>query len=126
MNIPVSSLSKSEFCEKYIGILEPLESFVTNFYRQYPKLHDHDVLRVYEALLKHFKARLTKFPLPKHKLEGISSEIYILQLQFLEQMESSYSLQEIQECLKTLEKSLKLWNKEHGSRGYLNFISNFI
>ena len=37
-------LSKSEFTEKYISILQPLEVFVAGFYRQNPELHDHDVL----------------------------------------------------------------------------------
>jgi len=117
--------SKREITEKYIGILQPMENFVVNFYRQHPEMHDHDILRVYEALLKHIKAKLTNFTLPQHKLEGISYDVYALQLKFLEGMESAYSLKEIQVCLKTLEKSVKLWNKERGSRGYLNFIAQF-
>lgn len=121
-----SALSKSEFGEKYIEILQPLEAYVATFYRQNPSMHDHDILRVYEALLKRIKARLTNFPLPPPKLAGISLDIYTLHLNFLEKMESSYSLQEIQECLKTLEKSLKRWNREQGSRGYLNFITQFV
>lgn len=125
MNVPSSTLSKSEFAQKYIGILQPLESLVADFYRQYPAMHDHDILRVYETLLKHIKAKLTNFPLPLHNLKGISNDVYALQIAFLEEMESSYSLKEIQECLKTLEKSLKLWNREYGSRGYLTYISQF-
>ena len=61
--------------------------------------------------------------MPQHNLKGISSEIYELQLSFLEDMNKTYSILEIQECLKVLQKSVKLWNREHGSRGYLNFIS---
>lgn len=117
--------SKTEFAEKYMGLLQPLEMFVTDFYRKYPEMHDYDILRVYETLLKHIKAKLTDFPLPQPKLEGIFRQIFELQLLFLEEMERSYSLQEIQECLKLLEKSLKKWNKNLGSRGYLNFIARF-
>jgi hypothetical protein len=118
-------LSKTEFAEKYIGILQPLEAFVAHFYRRYPEMYDLDVLRVYEALLKHIKAELTNFPLPEPKLGKISFEIYDQLFMFLEEMKSSYSLQEIQECLKTLERSLKMWSKDRGSRGYLGFIAQF-
>lgn len=125
MNSSFSLLTKSEFADKYMGILQPLESCVTVFYSQHPDLHDHDILRVYEALLKMIKAKLTNFPLPENQLEGISREIYELQLGFLEDIKDSYSLHEIQACLKMLEKSVKLWNREHGSRGYLNFIAPY-
>lgn len=118
-------LSTTEFAEQYIEILEPLEAIVTLHFRERPELHDQDVLRVYEALIKHYRARLTNFPLPQHNLEGISREIYTKHFKFLEEKESTYSLQELQECLKFLKKSVEFWNRERGSRGYLNFIVDF-
>jgi len=84
-----------------------------------------DISRVYETLLKYIRARLTSFPLPQSNLEGVFKEIYTQQFDFIKQMENTYSLKEIQECLKMLEKSLKLWTREHGSSGYLKFISRF-
>lgn len=105
---------------------QPLEAIVSHFYRRHPELHDHDVLRVYESSLRYVKAKLTNFPLRPHNLEGLSLEIYNLHLQFIKEKENSHSLLEIQQCLKTLEKSVKFWNKEHGSRGYLNFVSQFV
>lgn len=125
MSTSLSTLSKSEFAEKYIGILLPLEAFVVFSFRQHPKMYDSDVLCVYEALLKDIKAKLTNYTAPQHKLEGVSDEIYAELNKFLEEKCSSYSILEIQECLKTLEKSLKMWNRERGSRGYLNFINEF-
>lgn len=125
MSTSLSTLSKSEFAEKYMGILQPLEGFVTFFYRQHPKMYDSEVLSVYEALLKDIKAKLTNYPASQHKLEGVSGEIYAQLNKFLVEQGSSYSIQEIRECLKTLEKSLKMWNRERGSRGYLNFINEF-
>ena len=59
-----------------MGILQPIESFVSQFYNQYPELQDHDVLPVYEALSKFIRAKLTNFPLPQFKQEDITSEIY--------------------------------------------------
>lgn len=120
-----SSLPRKELVERCMGILQPVENFIANFYRQHPETHDYDVLSAYEALSKYFKAKLTNFPLPQHKLNGVSYDIYSFQLSFLETMEGSYSLKEIYDCLKTLEKSLKLWTKNQGSRGYLNYIIQF-
>jgi len=125
MNKHISSLSKLELTEKYIGIFQPLEAIVVLYYRQYPELHDHDVLRAYEALLKYIKAKLTNYPLPQYKLVDFSQKLFEILFMFIESMENSYSHREIQECLKTLEKSLKLWNSSFGSRGYLNYISEF-
>jgi len=118
-------LSTSEFAEKYIELLQPLENSVVRTYREIPSLHDHDVLRVYEALLKYVKAKLTNYPLPQPKLEGTPLSLYLEQLSFIETQANSYSFKEIQECLKLLEKSVKLWNREFGSRGYFNYISRF-
>lgn len=126
MNKPSFLLSKSEFAEEYVEVLQLLEVLVARFYRQHPQMYDLDVLYVYEALLKRIKAKLTNFPLPQNNLKGVSNDIYVLQLKFLEEMENFYSLKEIQECLKLLEKSLKLWSREHGSKGYLNYIAQFI
>lgn len=120
-----STFSKAEFVEKYMEVLQPLEHLVAYFYRHNPKIHDHDVLRIYEALLKYAKAKLNNYPLPQPKLEGISSQLYLQQLVILVSVESLFSYQEIQESLKTLVKSVWMWNKNLGSQGYLNFIFQF-
>ncbi len=121
-----SSLSSEEFTQAYMGILQPLEAFVVHFYQANPNLHDHDILRVYENLLKLIRAKITNFPLPQNKLEGVPHEIYNAQSSFLVELEQNYSLEEIQACLKKLEKSVKFWNAKGGSRGYLNHISMYM
>lgn len=126
MTASFSKLSSSEFTEKYVGVLQPLEFHIVNFYRKNPSLYDYDILRVYEALLKYMKAKLTNFSLPQHKLEGISCDIYECLFTFIEEMEKHYSLEELQACLKRLEKSINFWGKRAGSRGYLNHIVQFL
>jgi len=125
MNLPLSMMSKSQLAEKYIGILQPLEAVVSSYNHQHPELHDHDVLHVYEALIKDVRAKLTNFPQPQHNLRVVSNTLYVFLNTFVIEMQNSYSYEEIQQCLKQLEKSVKLWNRELGSRGYLNFISKF-
>lgn len=125
MNLSLEKLSKTELAAKYIEILQPVEVYVSAFYKMYPEMYDLDVQKVYECLLKNIKAQLTNYPMPKHKLEGISNLLYEQLVEFLTDISKKYLAVEIQSCLKQLEKSLKLWTREHGSRGYLNFIAAF-
>lgn len=125
MNLSVAKLSKTELAEKYIEILQPLEVYVSAFYKMHPEMYDLDVQKVYECLLKDIKAQLTNYPMPQHKLEGTSDMCYQQLAEFLKEMSKKYLAEEIQACLKQLEKSLKMWTREHGSRGYLNFIAVF-
>lgn len=115
-------LSKIQLAEKNI---QPLEAIVSFYYRQHPEMHDYDALRAVETLLKYIRAKLTNYPLPQNDLKGIAKILYDEQYQFLNKIQKSHPLEEIQLCLKQLEKSLKFWSKEQGSRGYFNFISNF-
>lgn len=111
--------------EKYMGILQPLEAFVSIYFRTNPMMHDYDVLSVYEALLKFIKAKITNYPVPEIKLKDLSLELYEALFYFIMSKEENYSWQEIQESLKMLEKSVKRWNSRNGSQGYLKFISQF-
>lgn len=120
-------LSKREFAERYMDVLQNLESFSSSCYQDnQTALYDNDVLGVYQVLLKYVKARLTNYPLPANNLKGLSLNLYEEMLEVVKFHENSYSLLEIQECLKMLEKSLKLWTRERGSQGYLKFISQFV
>ena len=123
----IDTLSKAELAENYIEILQPLEGLVSYTYKVHPEIYDLDVQKAYECLLNDIKAKLTNHPLPHHKIEGLPKSIYTQLTKFLEKFEigNTYSLKEIQACLKLVEKSLKLWTRQHGSRGYLNFITQF-
>ncbi len=86
MNKSVESFSKMEMVESYREILEALENFVKRVYSKNPKLHDHDVLRVYEALIKYYKAKLTNYQLPNVTLTGVCLELYTMQITFLQEL----------------------------------------
>lgn len=126
MSLPIEALSKTEFAEKYVEILQPLETTVAVYYHENNTMHDFDVMHAYGQLLKYIKAKLTNYPLPQITLQGISLELYHYLFEQIELMEQSYTHHELQLALKQLEKSVKFWNREHGSQGYLNFISNYV
>ena len=121
----MNTLSTKEMSERYMEILQPFEMFIANIYRDNSHLNDYDILQIYESLAKHIKARLTDFPLPQHKLSFGLGKVYRLLLEFLEDQEKTYTLEEIQACVKLLIKSVKRWNERHGAQGYLTFISRF-
>jgi len=120
----MKTLSTLEFTEKYTVLLQSLETIVSIFYDHNLGTTDYDILTCYEAISKNLKAKLTNFPLPIHKLNGISSEIYATLLPILESQ--PYSDQESQDCIKLLIKSVKRWNEKNGPQGYLRFISRFV
>ena len=60
----------------YTEILETVEGIVGSFYDHNPDITDYDILACYEAIFKNLKAKLTNFPPPQHKLNGIFSEMY--------------------------------------------------
>ena len=124
----LATLSKTEFVEIYHPILIPIESHVAAFYLNNPTAYDFDVLIIYECILKDIKAKLTQFLPPTHKLEGVLKELYELLVKSIDESNqmTKFTLEEIQACLKLLQKSVKLWSREHGSRGYLNFIVNYV
>lgn len=111
----MKTLSTLEFTEKYTVLLQSLETIVSIFYDQNPSTTYYDILTCYEAISKNLKAKLTNFPQPIHKLNGISSEIYVTLLPILESQ--PYSVQENQDCIKLLIKSVKRWNEKHGPQG---------
>ncbi len=117
--------SKMEFAERNHAILLSLEAQIVAHYQKRPRLHDHNVIRVLEALIKHFRALATNFPLPQHSLSEFEGEIY-LSIQY--NLEKTEALTPNDSCvlLKFLKKSVELNNKRSGSQGYLNFISRFI
>lgn len=124
----LANLSKAEFAERYVAILAPIEILTASFYRENPNSYDSDVLAVYECILKDMKAKLTNFPSPVHKLIGSSKELYENQVKTIADINKNaiFTIVEIQACFKLLQKSVNLWSREHGSRGYLNYIANFL
>lgn len=116
-------MSKLEFVEQNMRILAPAESAIVSFYRQGIITHDHDVIRVLESLFAYYRAITTNFPLPSPKLVSDNELALYTSIRDLWQHEDPKSLLD---CVKLLKKSALLWNREHGSQGYLRYISRFL
>jgi hypothetical protein len=132
--------------EKYLPILQSLESTLTTLYRQTPTLTDYDVAEAFEVLKRLYKAEVRGRTAPSSNLKGRSQEVYeglqvIAELYLgrtgelqdtqtgqtitLEEFTAT-SAEDMLNCFKHLQSSLKFWTKEGGRKGYLNYISQFV
>jgi hypothetical protein len=132
------------FEDEYLEVLNHIESRIISLYRSKPSLQEEEILEALSALYSIYRAEEDKFPLPNLKLSPKAQEIYegIQPLcewhlgrgetpfktkekdKFL--LNKTLSLSEVKACLKKIEKSVKRWRKEHGSQGYLKFVSRFV
>lgn len=124
-------------------MLQSLEMNLSNHYSEQPQLTDYDVSDAFDALVRYYKAKLDNRAFTPN-LKGRSQEVFEM-LQTIgdafagsgqfpkdadgplvpENMES-YTLEDVLSCFKRLQSSLKLWTKEGGRQGYLNYISQFV
>jgi hypothetical protein len=116
--------SKSDFIEANYDLLLSIETLIVYAYKQNPKMHDHDVIKVMDQVIKYFRAKATNFPFEEHIfLSDLENELYTsIKLN----LEKKISFQEAYELLKFLKKSVELWNKKGGSQGYLTYVTRFL
>ncbi len=125
-----------EFEEQYMDVLQNIEVGLLSSVKSHPELCDHDMLRIVEHLIMHYKSqqkeRSTSGP---NQLTGIHQEIFQFVLFICDSRigiasspndEISFDLitkEELLLCLKRIEKSIKFWTKGGGRKGYIEFVA---
>lgn len=123
-----------KFEDQYIDVLQNIEFALLSSVKDHPELSDHDMLRIIEHSLTHYKSRQGGNPvLTRSKLTGIHQDIFERVLSMCEWRLgrlpppdkeitcSSITIEELLLCLKRIEKSIKFWTKQGGRKGYINF-----
>jgi hypothetical protein len=124
------------FEEKYQDVLQNIEMGIVTVYRDHRELTDYQVDSALEALGRTY---LRNTPiLPKNELAKavyqamksmcdwrLGGEAVVDEEDQPMNMDP-LSVDEILACLKRLRKSVSMWNKQGGTRGYLDYISNFM
>lgn len=130
--------------EEFLDVLQNIESMIIKVYRERDKsFSDHSVSRAFEAAIDEMVAIKIKreprdfnlneaeedilkgilsichFRLGRVKLTDENNEVVGIKFE-------PNTPQELIDCLKKLQNSLKFWNKEFGRHGYLNNISKFV
>jgi hypothetical protein len=134
------------FDEKYLDVLQNIEFAIVQIYRQYPELHDFEVMSALEASIDFYAAqRINRDPrefnlsdratLVAENVKNFCDwrlgrkTIDTTNLEGYEKDQSELkpkTIDEIISCLKTVLGSVKKWNKQGGRQGYLSFVSQFI
>jgi len=132
------------FADKSVDVLQNLESAIIPVYRERSELIDAEVLMAIESLIRVYSAQAQgKSISSRRPLRGLSQQVASSVQQMCEWRLGRVSLtdaegnplsetptpktqNEIVDCLKTIQSSLRFWTKERGRQGYLNFVSEFL
>jgi lysyl-tRNA synthetase class II len=136
------------FHEEYLDVLQNIEFAIIQIYRQYPELHDYEVMSALEAAIDFYAAqRINRNPrefnlsdraaLVAENLKNVcnwrlgrksleTTETYLKDLARDQAEFKPKNVEEIIACLKKVLGSVKKWNKQGGRQGYLSFVSAFI
>lgn len=131
------------FEEKYLDVLQNIESALVAAYEDHAALTDWDARDAVKALIRTYKAELNGRAAPALKLNPLAQEAYtnakmICDFRLgratilsedgnpLPQAPTPKTLDEMIACLQRILRSIELWQKEGGRRGYYNFVRHFI
>jgi hypothetical protein len=125
--------------EEYLDVLQNMEASINAVYVENAALTDYEVDRALEALIKTYQGEARgKTPVPPRS--PLSAQVYEAAQEACEmRMGRSPAFEGWQElgvepvplevivrCLKRIRKSIKLWTKQGGRQGYLNYIGQFL
>ena len=130
------------FEDRYMDVLQNIESAIVGTYRQHPELSDRNVKDVLDVLIRSYQIEARGHSLPAPRFSSPTKELYenVRSMcnwrlgkesltdesgQPLELEISPQTTAEIIACLKRIRLSLKI-HKSGGRRGYLDFASQFV
>jgi len=130
------------FKEEYEDVLQNMEFAIMQAYQEQADLIDAEVLTAIEWLIRSYGREATGKSGSSRPLKGISGEVALKVKQMCEWRLGRASLseeegesvdkdmtpktlEEIVDCLKWIQSSIKLWTKKGGRQGYLNFVRQF-
>lgn len=131
------------FEERYEDVLQNIEFGIIQVYHDHPEMTDWDALSAVEALIRMYQAEakgrqarppsLTSLPQEVYQSARAMCELRLGRETLLDEDDrpvelgmQPLSLDEIIACLKRIRKSINLWSREGGRRGYLAYVDQFI
>jgi hypothetical protein len=132
----------STFEEKYEDVLMGIEMAIVPVYRDSPDMSDWEALNAINALIRAYTARVRKRDEPTVNLSPLERQVYDAVKALCEWRLGNpdyappdmaeyaevkpLTTGEIIDCLKRIRRSIQLWQKEGGRRGYYEFASGFL
>jgi hypothetical protein len=121
------------FEEDYQDVLMNIEMPVLALFGQHPELLDLHVDEGLGALASRYKAEEQGKEIYPPRVKGLALSVFEavqisteLMLGRPQQVTETVSLDVLLACLARIRKSVRMWTKERGSRGYLTFIQEMM
>lgn len=129
--------------DEYLDVLQNIELGIVTAYKQNTNVTDYDVLEALEALISHYYSERINRPPRNFRLDERAQAVYDSAKVMCElrlgrgQLKNNagktididmkpLSIEEIINCLKRIQSSVKKWSKQYGKRGYLDFVKDYI
>jgi len=131
------------FEDQYLDVLQNIEFAIVRVYREQPDLTDYDVDNALNALIRAYRFEQQNQAISPPNLNPLAKKVYESVKLMCEWhlgreklFESTVhgeipspppkTMDEIIACLRRVRKSVERWNKRSGTRGYLQYVSQFI
>ena len=122
--------------EEHFDVLQNMEFEIVQVYRSTDDLIDAEVLNAIESLIHSYNLELKGGFAAKPKVKGLSAtvaaavkdacEIRLGRGVNADELIEPKTVQNIVDCLKRIQSSIKFWTKKSGRKGYLEYVSKFI
>ena len=126
--------------ETHLSVLEKIESAITRVDRERDDVSDYTVMEALDAAILAYREEV-RGHVPKHiSLNGAELQIFEAVKATCEWLvgraegplgapvpsAETTSAEDILACLRKIRKSVDLWHKQGGRRGYLEFVSQYV
>lgn len=132
-----------QFEETYNDTLRSMELTLVRQYRQFDNLTDWETVTAVNGLIRSYTAESRRRAAPQLKQDALTQHVYdrlhttcagwlgraplidesgqVIQLEA-----NTLTVNEVIACLKRIRRSIEMWKKEGGNRGYFEFIDGFL
>jgi hypothetical protein len=133
-----------KFEDEYMGVLQNIEAMIITVYREQDEsFSDHSVSRALEAAIDEMVALKINRQPRDFRLDEVETDILraitgiclwrLGKVGLVDENDEDVEIdfepntpQEIIDCLKRIQMSVKFWNNQNGRQGYLNYASKFV
>jgi hypothetical protein len=119
--------------DKHLDVLQNIEFAIMQVYQEKPDLIDIEVMTAIETLSRLYDAEAQGRSGTSRSLKGTTAQVAEQVKSVCEMRLRRVSIddqaeqisEDIVDCLKRIQSSIKFWTKKSGRQGYLNFVSQF-
>ncbi|MBX3050719.1 MAG: hypothetical protein KF753_04555 [Caldilineaceae bacterium] len=133
-------MNDNELTERFADVLQNIEFAIHAVYRQQPELVDYEVSRALEAAVRRYKDEVRGRTPKERQLTGLVQEVHdaviaVAEFRLGRQPLSEdapaiqpgvLTVEDLLACLQRIHKSVGIWTKQGGRRGYLAYIGEFL